>query len=67
MAFETIPLPHGIRARFVPNSNGLTMHVLEAGFEDQDRPCVLLLHGSVVLVHETRLVVQVLQERAASV
>jgi hypothetical protein len=43
------------------------MRVLEAGFEDQDRPCVLLLHGSVVLVHETRLVVQVLQERAASV
>jgi hypothetical protein len=42
-AFETIPLPHGIGSRFVSNSNGLTMHLLEAGFEGQDRPCVLLL------------------------
>jgi hypothetical protein len=29
----------------VPNINDLTMHLLEAGFESQDRPCVLLLHG----------------------
>ncbi len=56
MAFETIPLPHGIRARFVPNSNGLTMHVLEAGFEDQDRPCVLLLHGFPELAYSWRKV-----------
>jgi len=34
-----------IRSRFVKDVNGLTMHVLEAGFEAQDRPCVLLLHG----------------------
>jgi pimeloyl-ACP methyl ester carboxylesterase len=38
-------LPKGIRARFVPDINGLTMHVLEAGFEQPGRPCVLLLHG----------------------
>jgi pimeloyl-ACP methyl ester carboxylesterase len=38
-------LPAGMRARFVPNINGLTMHVLEAGFETPNRPCVLLLHG----------------------
>ena len=25
-------LPAGIRARFVPNINGLAMHLLEAGF-----------------------------------
>jgi pimeloyl-ACP methyl ester carboxylesterase len=29
----------------VPGINGLTMHVLEAGFETPGRPAVLLLHG----------------------
>ena len=38
-------LPAGMRARTVDNRNGLDMHVLEAGFEDPDRPCLLLLHG----------------------
>jgi len=33
------------RARYVDDINGLRMHVLEAGFETHDRPCVLLLHG----------------------
>jgi pimeloyl-ACP methyl ester carboxylesterase len=40
-----LPLPPGIRSRYVPNINGLTFHVLEAGFEPQGRPCLLLLHG----------------------
>ena len=40
-----IPLPSGIRSRFVDDINGLRMHVLEAGFETDGRPCVLLLHG----------------------
>ncbi|WP_338699955.1 alpha/beta fold hydrolase [Bradyrhizobium sp. 26S5] len=40
-----IPLPSGIRSRYVENVNGLRMHVLEAGFGSPDRPCVLLLHG----------------------
>ena len=40
-----IPLPSGIRSRFVDHINGLRMHVLEAGFETRGRPCVLLLHG----------------------
>jgi pimeloyl-ACP methyl ester carboxylesterase len=38
-------LPKGIRSRLVSNNNGCTMHVLEAGFEGADRPCVVLLHG----------------------
>jgi pimeloyl-ACP methyl ester carboxylesterase len=38
-------LPRGIRARHVPHVNGLTMHVLEAGFETPGRPLLLLLHG----------------------
>ena len=40
-----IPLPAGIRSRFVDDINGLRMHVLEAGYESRGRPCVLLLHG----------------------
>jgi pimeloyl-ACP methyl ester carboxylesterase len=40
-----IPLPSGIRSRFVDGINGLRMHVLEAGFETEGRACVLLLHG----------------------
>jgi len=42
---ETLPLPPGIRSRFVPHVNGLTMHLQDAGLETQNRPCVLLLHG----------------------
>src|SRR6266699_5775638 len=44
-ALPAIPLPSGIRSRFVEGINGLRMHVLEAGFETRGRPCVLLLHG----------------------
>jgi pimeloyl-ACP methyl ester carboxylesterase len=40
-----VPLPAGIRSRFVDGINGLRMHVLEAGYEDEGRPCILLLHG----------------------
>jgi pimeloyl-ACP methyl ester carboxylesterase len=38
-------LPAGIRSRFVDSVNGLRVHILEAGFEEQGRPCVLMLHG----------------------
>lgn len=38
-------LPAGVRSRFVSDINGLRMHVLEAGYEQPGRPCVLLLHG----------------------
>jgi hypothetical protein len=40
-----LPLPRGIRSRYLPNINGLTFHVLEAGFESKGRRCLLLLHG----------------------
>ena len=50
-------LPAGIRSRFVPDVNGLTMHVLEAGFQDHDaRPCILLLHGFPELAYSWRKV-----------
>jgi pimeloyl-ACP methyl ester carboxylesterase len=40
----------------VSDINGLTMHVLEAGFETRDRPCVLLLHGFPELAYSWRKV-----------
>jgi pimeloyl-ACP methyl ester carboxylesterase len=42
---DLAPLPGGIRSRLIPGINGLTMHVLEAGFETPGAPCILLLHG----------------------
>jgi pimeloyl-ACP methyl ester carboxylesterase len=44
-ALPPLPLPQGIRARHVDTGTGLSMHVLEAGFESPGRPVVLLLHG----------------------
>ena len=38
-------LPAGIRARFVDGINGLSIHLLEAGYETEGRPLVLLFHG----------------------
>ena len=38
-------LPSGIRARLVSGVNGITMHVLEAGFESPGRRGLLLVHG----------------------
>ena len=47
-------LPQGIRSRMIENSNGLAMHVLEAGFETQGRPAILLLHGFPELAYSWR-------------
>jgi pimeloyl-ACP methyl ester carboxylesterase len=51
-----LPLPPGIRSRYVPNINGLTFHLLEAGFESKGRPCLLLLHGYPELAYGWRKV-----------
>jgi pimeloyl-ACP methyl ester carboxylesterase len=45
VAYGQSSIPDGIRSRFVQNVNGLTVHMLEAGFDPPNRPCVLLLHG----------------------
>ena len=57
-----IPLPSTIRSRFVDDINGLSMHVLEAGFESKGRPCVLLLHGFPELAFSWRKVMPALAE-----
>ena len=57
-----IPLPEGLRSRQVDNGNGLNMHVLEAGFETEDRPCVMLLHGFPELAYSWRKVMPMLAQ-----
>ncbi len=49
-------IPAGIRARTVANVNGLTVHMLEAGYETSGRPAVLLLHGFPELAYSWRKV-----------
>ncbi len=56
VAYGETTLPSGIRSRFVNDVNGLTTHMLEAGFEAPNRPCVLLLHGFPELAYSWRKV-----------
>src|SRR6266481_807912 len=49
-------IPPEIRSRSVANVNGLTVHILEAGFETPNRPAVLLLHGFPELAYSWRKV-----------
>src|SRR5215472_13459253 len=46
----------GIRSRSIANVNGLTVHILEAGYESPSRPAVLLLHGFPELAYSWRKV-----------
>ena len=55
-------LPRGIRSRRVDNINGLSIHLLEAGFETRGRPCLLLLHGFPELAYSWRKVMLPLSE-----
>ncbi len=54
VAYGETTLPLGIRSRFVHNINSLTIHLLEAGYEDKGRPCLLLLHGFPELAYSWR-------------
>src|SRR5262245_34229308 len=49
-------LPAGIRSRHIQNVNGMTVHILEAGFQTANRPAVLLLHGFPELAYSWRKV-----------
>src|ERR1700751_2003276 len=53
-------LPPGVRARLIPNVNGLTVNILEAGFETPGRPLGLLLHGFPNLAYSGRKVIPAL-------
>jgi pimeloyl-ACP methyl ester carboxylesterase len=64
--FERLPpygnntLPAGVRPRLVPNVNGLTVNLIEAGTEG--RPLVLLLHGFPNLGYSWRKVMPALAD-----
>jgi pimeloyl-ACP methyl ester carboxylesterase len=60
LAYEAAPIVPGIRSRFVRDVNGLTMHILEAGFETAGRPFILLLHGFPELAYSWRKVMPAL-------
>src|SRR5690349_18747372 len=47
-------LPPGIRSRHIANVNGLEVHILESGYESENRPAVLLLHGFPELAYSWR-------------
>jgi pimeloyl-ACP methyl ester carboxylesterase len=49
-----LPLPAGLRSRYVQGVNGLHMHLLEAGCQAPERPSVLLLHGFPELAYSWR-------------
>jgi pimeloyl-ACP methyl ester carboxylesterase len=53
-------LPDGVRSRFVPDVNGMRIHMLEAGSPEQ--PCVLLLHGFPELAYSWRKLMPVLAQ-----
>ena len=50
----------GIRSRLIDNVNGLTVHILEAGYETPNRPLVYLMHGMPELAYSWRKIMPVL-------
>jgi pimeloyl-ACP methyl ester carboxylesterase len=51
-------LPPDIRSRAIPGVNGLTVHILEAGYESSGRKAVLHLHGFPELAYSWREVMR---------
>ena len=60
--FGTGTIPAGIRSRHIANVNGMTVHILEAGYQTPGRPAVLLLHGFPELAYSWRKVMLPLAE-----
>src|ERR1700730_8240031 len=55
-------IPAGIRSRHIANVNGLTVHILEAGYDTPGRPLVLLMHGFPELAYSWRKVMPALAD-----
>src|SRR6202163_2969648 len=53
-------IPAGIRSRYIPNVNGMTVHILEAGYETPGGPAILLMHGFPELAYSWRKVMPTL-------
>ena len=54
VAYGSTTLPIGVRSQLVENGNGCQMHILEAGFEGDDKPLIILLHGFPELAYSWR-------------
>ena len=57
-----LPLPSNIRSRRIDGVNGLSMHILEAGYETPGRPLALLLHGFPELAFSWRKILEPLAD-----
>ena len=57
-----MPVTNSSPVRFVSGVNGLTVHILEAGFETPNRPLLLLLHGFPELGYSWRKVMPLLAQ-----
>jgi len=58
-----INYPAGIRSRIIKNINGLSVHILEAGYDDNtNKPCVVLLHGFPELAYSWRKILKPLSD-----
>src|ERR1700722_1944187 len=55
-------LPPDIRSRMIAGVNGMTVHILEAGFETPGRPAMLLLDGFPELAYSWRKVMRPLAD-----
>lgn len=62
VAYKNAPIADGIRSRFADNGNGLTMHYLEAGWQEPGRPLVVLLHGFPELAYSWRKIIPALAD-----
>ena len=61
-AYGADTLDASIRSRFVEGVNGMTMHILEAGWQEEDRPRLLMLHGFPEIAFSWRRVMPLLAE-----
>ena len=60
--FPDYPSLPGVRQRTLQSINGLSVRILEAGFETLGRPAVLLLHGFPELAFSWRSTLRPLAE-----
>jgi pimeloyl-ACP methyl ester carboxylesterase len=65
--YGDVPLDVGIRSRRIDGVNGLSMHVLEAGYRPRDQPLVLLLHGFPELAFSWRKLMPLMAARGYQV
>jgi pimeloyl-ACP methyl ester carboxylesterase len=61
-AYGNGTLPAGVRSRRIANVNGLTVHILEAGYQTPGRQAVLLMHGFPEIAYSWRKVMPALAD-----